>query len=239
MFLTVAAIVLAIVSALRARSRKPATESGPSRSRLHDTIAQAAEAGWGVHIALGTGSVSGDRAMVSVACLRIAREAAELAVSYGISPRLSVGDVSLLVAAQDALRRVYEGQGILDRYDPSQVRFIAPGALPFAAGAGDAIAADRPGVVVLAGAYDAGVALACDPGVRRRDAVFVAVDSGLASGVGFAATDWLAPGEGLFTAAADRGNAGRRPARITAQDVMRWVVIAGVLCSALWALWSG
>lgn len=238
-FVVAAALVLLMAWAVRGRKRQPARVSAAGPSRLQDEIARAAETGGGVHIALGTGGLAGDRAMASVAGLRIAEAAADLAVSYGLSPVLSVGEPTLLPAAQDVLRRTYESHGIGDRFDPAHVRFLAPGEIPFAAGVGDAVSSEQATVVVVAGSHGAEVALTLDPGVRRGLAQYVAIESGPGSAASFAATDWLAPGEGLFAAAADESADPPGFAGLLAQDVMRWVLVGAIVVAALRALIRG
>jgi len=238
-FLVLAVFVLLIAWAARGRKRPRGSLPLEEPSRLRDELARAAETGGSVHIALGTGGLAGDRAMASVAGLRIAAVAADLAVSYGLSPVLSVGDPTLLPAAQDVLRKTYHSQGISKRFDPAQVRFVAPGAIPFAAGAGDSIASEGATVVVIAGSHGSEVALTCDPGVRRDLAQYVAIESASGSAAAFASTDWLAPGEGLFAAAADETDDAHWAASRLAQDVLRWIVIAALLVAAVWALVGG
>ena len=238
-FLLVAVLAWLVAWAVRGRKGTGTRPRAAGPSRLRDELARAAENGGSLHVALGTGGLAGDSAMASAAGLRIAAAAADLAVSYGLSPTLSVGDPTLIPAAQDTLRRVYKAHGIATRFDPAQVRFVGPGAIPFAVGAGDAVASEPGAVVVAAGSHGSAIALTLDPGVRRGLAQIVATESAIGAAVSFAATDRLAPGEGLFAAAADEAADPSWFAALLAQDVLRWALVVVILVAALWALLGG
>ena len=206
---------------------------------LRDQVARAAETGSPVHIALGTGGMDAGDAMVSLGGLRIAAALADVVVSYGASLTVSVGEPTLLPLAQDALRRAYERQGISGRYDPAQVRFVAPSRSAFAAGTGYTAKSDGTTVVVIAGSYGAEITLISDAVARRSVPQFVAVTSTAAIGAMYPATDRLAPGEALFAAAAQQSGDAQWFAGLLAQDMLRVLVVAAILVAALWALLGG
>jgi hypothetical protein len=238
-FLLLSGLVLLVSGVVRRRMARRAGDRLGERTRLREELARAAEAGGGLHIALGTGSISGDRAMSSTAALRLASTACDLAVSYGLSPTVYVGDPTLLTVAQDGLRRTYEQHGIPFQYDPAQVRFVAPGLLPYAVGAGDALASASASPIVIAGAHGSEISLIADHGVQQRLAQHVAVDSPPGSAAGFAITDWHAPAEALFAAGAQDARDAAWLASLTAQDVLRWVVVGAILLAGLGALLGG
>jgi hypothetical protein len=177
--------------------------------------------------------------MSSTAALRLAATACDIAVSYGLSPTIYVGDPTLMAVAQDGLRRAYERHGIPFRPDPAQVRFVAPGLLPYAVGAGDAIASASASPIVIAGAHGSEIGLITDHGVRQGLAQHVAVDSPHGSAAGFAITDWHAPGEALFAAGAQDVRDAAWLASLTTQDVLRSVLVVAILLASLGALLGG
>jgi hypothetical protein len=242
-FLIAAGVAFGVALLLKRRragtARAGSGGSSADASRLAREMAIAAEEGGEVHIALGTGGLSLDEAAASIAALRIGVRAAELAVRYGLSPTISVGDATLLPAAQDALMHVYERHGVPARYDPDAVTFVSPSALGYAAGAADMIASSNVSLVILSGSQSLEIGLTADPGVRSGSSQYAAVDSGLASAASFAATDWLSPGEGLFASAAEEASELSWAAALSAQDVLRYVVVAAMLGAALWALIGG
>jgi hypothetical protein len=240
--LLLALSVLVVVVVLLIRGRQGRLARDDAVSAFEDwgrALARVAEEGEPIHIAVGSGAVSGEDSAVSLAGLRIAGELSDAAVALGRSPVITVGDATLLPLAQDALRRVYAQRGIPAHYDPEQVRFVAPGALAYAAGAGSVAVAQNAPLTVVVGSPGSEATLITDPGLRRGSPQFVAVASATAGGATYPVTDQHAPGEGLFATAALETRDRRWTAALIAQDILRLVVVVAILAASLWAVLGG
>lgn len=196
---------------------------------LRSEIGHAAESGGTVHIALGGGSLTGGDAVTSLAALELVEGLAETAVLYNAPPIITVGDPTLLPLTEDVLRRAYERHGLLEQYDPSRVRYLAPSPIAYAAGAADTIMTEDVTSNVTAGAFGAEVSLITDAATRRglpQSAAAAALD---AIGAQYPATSRLAPGEDLFAAGAELTGERRYFVSLVAQDWLRLGLVAVIL----------
>lgn len=232
-------VVVVVVSHLLLRRRKqPAPEARPLEAfdQLATELAESAETGKAMHIALGSGGMTGEDAMASLAALQIVSGLADNAASFRVPVIVSVGDPTLLPMAQDALRRAYERQGLAELYRPEWVRFVAPSPVAYAAGA--ALAGADPVVAtnVVAGSMGTEATLITDAGIRRGiRQTGVAVTPGAAE-VLYPATGRLAIGEEAFAAGAALTGERRYLAGLLTQDVLRAALIVAMLVATVVAL---
>jgi len=241
LLLLLSIVVLLIVQLVLRRRKGPAPEIRPLAAfqDLRDELAQAAESGRAIHVALGSGGLTGEDAGVSLAALRVVDGLVDNAVSYRVPLIVSVGDPTLLPLAQDALRRAYERRGLAELYNPGWVRFVAPSPLAYAAGAAIITADPAVATNIVAGSFGAEATLLADAGIRRELAQVAAVTTPGAAGALYAATDRLAVGEELFAAGALISSERRYLAGLFTQDVLRVVLVVAILVSAVVALVSG
>jgi hypothetical protein len=235
--LLVSGLVLGALLILRGRKGPlPAVRPLAAFQDLPGEIGYAAEGGGTIHIALGNGGLSGDDAVTSLAALQALEVLADTAVLYNAPPVVTVGDPTLLSLAQDIMRRAYERHGLLERYDPARVRFIAPSPIAYAAGAANVAAAEGVTTNVMIGAFGAEVSLIADAGARRDLPQLAAVASPEAIGALYPATDRLAAGEELYTAGAQLSRERRYLASLMAEDILRVLLALTILGAAALAL---
>jgi hypothetical protein len=200
---------------------------------LRGAIGYAAESGGMVHIALGSGGLTGEDAVTSLAGLEAVEALADTAVLYNAPPIITVGDPTLLPLAQDILRRAYERHGLIERYDPGQVQFVAPSPMAYAAGASSVAATEDVTANVIIGAFGSEVSLITDAGARRGLPQLAAAAAPDAIGALYPATDRLAVGEELYAAGAQLTGLRRYAISLKVQDILRLVL---VLLMAIWAI---
>jgi len=189
----------------------------------------AAESGGAIHIALGSGGLSGEDAITSLAGIQAVEALADAAVSYKAPPIITVGDPTLLPLAQDILRRAYERNGLAEVYDPGRVRFVAPSPVAYAAGAANVVTAENVTASVMAGAFGAEVSLIADAGDRRDLPQFAAAAAPRAIGALYPTVDRLAMGEELYAAGAYITGEQRDLVSLVAQDVLRVILVLIIL----------
>lgn len=215
----------------RGKKRSPIAKmrSLPAFQDLRSEIGYAAESGGTVHIALGSGGLVGENAVTSLAGLEMIEELADTAVLYNSPPIITVGDPTLLPLAQDILYRAYERHGLVKRYNPSQVRFVAPPSTAYAAGAANTVATENVTTNVMIGAFGSEVSLIADAGARRGLPQLAAAAAPDAIGALYPASDRLAIGEELYTAGAQMTGKKRYMISLKAQNVLRLILIGLIL----------
>ncbi len=195
---------------------------------LRDETGRAAESGGTIHIAIGNGGLIGEDAVTSLAALEVVEELADTAVLYNAPPIITVGDPTLLPMAQDILRRAYERHGLAKRYDPDQVRFVAPSPVAYAAGTASIVTTEPVMSNVMIGAFGSEVSLIADAGTRRDLPQLAAAAAPDAIGTLYPVTDRLAVGEELYAAGAQMTEKRRYTISLQAQDILR-LLLAGFI----------
>jgi hypothetical protein len=232
---------LVLLGLLVVRGRKgplPKTRPLPAFQDLLTQAGYAAESGGAIHIALGSGALYREDAITSLAGLQVLEALADVAVSYGAPPIITVGDPTLLPLAQDMLRRAYERNGTAEMYNPGRVQFVAPSPTAYAAGAAHVTARDSVTVNVAIGAFGAEVSLISDAGARRGLPQLAAAVAPDALGALYPATDRLAVGEELYAAGAQMSGQRRYLVSLVAQDILRVVLVLAILGMAGMALYG-
>lgn len=194
-------------------------------------LGHAAEAGQALHLGLGWGGIGGSQTATSLAGLQVLEGIADAATAYSTPPIVTVGDPTLMLLAQDALRRASNRLGAPERYDPAAVRFIAADPVVYALGAADFVRHDRVMGNVLAGAYEEEVALIAAAGIGARQ--MVAADRLRAASALYPADTSLAVGEEFYAGGARLVRLPQYLASLRAQDVLRFVIIALILLKVL------
>jgi hypothetical protein len=205
---------------------------------LRDEAGRAAESGGTIHIALGNGGLIGEDAITSLAALEVVEELADTAVLYNAPPIITVGDPTLLPLAQDILRRAHERHGLIKRYNPDLVRFVAPSPVAYAAGAANVVMTENVMSNAMIGAFGSEVALLVDAGARRNLPQSAAAATPNAIGALYPATDRLAVGEELYAAGAQMVEKRRYAISLQAQDWLRLILAGFIAMTALLALFA-
>ncbi|MFL7793643.1 MAG: DUF6754 domain-containing protein [Anaerolineae bacterium] len=213
---------------LNNRSSRVKIRSLASFQDLRGETGRAAESGGTIHIALGNGGLIGEDAVTSLAALEIVEELADTAILYNAPPIITVGDPTLLPLAQDILRRAHERHGLVKRYNPDQVRFIAPSPVAYAAGAASVVMTENVMSNAMIGAFGSEVSLLVDAGARRDLPQLAAAAAPEAIGALYPATDRLAVGEELFAAGSQMVEKRRYTISLQAQDFLR-LILAGLV----------
>lgn len=234
LLLILSGLILVVLLIVRGRKRpRPTIRPLPAFQDLWDEAGHAAESGGAVHIALGSGGLTGEDAVTSLAGLQVVEALASATASYEAPPIITVGDPTLLPLAQDILRRAYERNGLAELYDPASVRFVAPSPVAYAAGAAHVIATENVTASMVDGAFGAEVSLITDAGARRNLTQLAAAADLRALGALYPTTDRLAEGEELYAAGAQMTGERRYLISLVAQDVLRVILVLVILVLAI------
>lgn len=195
-------------------------------------VGYAAESGGTIHIALGSGGLTGEDAVMSLAGLELVEALADAVVLYDAPPIITVGDATLLPLAQDIVRRAYERYDRIDRYDPNLIRFVGPTPIAYAAGVASMVTTEEVSANVIVGSFGAEVSLITDAGTRHGLPQIAAAATSGAMGAMYPAAEHLAIGEDLYTAGAQVTGKRRFLVSLIAQDSLRLFLVVIVLLVA-------
>lgn len=236
-YLLLSLLVLVVVTILyRRREAGPQIREIAAFKDLQEKLGRAAERGKPLHIALGNGALGGGNTVSSLAGLQVLEGLIDAAVSYDVTPIVTVGDPTLLPLAQDVMRRAYERNQIPESYDSSQVRFLGPSSLAYAAGAIPVGAPEDVTANVVVGTFGSEVSLVADMSDKRGKPTAAAVDAAQAIGALYPATDRLAVGEELYAAGAQVTDRKKYRTSLVAEDILRFMLVLTILITAVLAL---
>lgn len=236
-FVLTGAVLLALYG-IRYRSRAPEIRAYPVFRSLADEVGRVAEEGAAIHVAAGNGSLIGDDAMTSVAALHGLHALIDLSAAYDTPPLITTSDPTLYLLASEWMRRAYARIGSADLYRPASVQFTAASPAAYAAMAATYLADGGLGSNIVLGAFTQEASLLTAAAERRN----VHSTGGTTSPEGLGALypalgqDQLLVGEDMFAGGAEVSQRSADFASLGAQDMLRWLVIVGIVVAALTSL---
>jgi hypothetical protein len=236
-FVLLGAVLLAIYG-MRYRSRSPEIRSFPVFRSLSDEVGRVAEEGAAIHIAVGNGSLIGDDAMTSVAALQGLHALIDLSAAYDTPPLITTSDPTLYLLASDWMRRAYARIGSVDLYRPASVQFTAASPTAYAAMAASYLADGGLGSNIVLGAFTQEASLLTASAERRNihSAGGTTSPEGLGALYPALGEEQLVMGEDMFSGGAEVSRRSADFASLGTQDILRWLVIVGIVLAALTSL---
>jgi len=220
---------------LGGRRRKPKDVTvAPAFSNLANEVGRVAEEGASVHVALGNGSVLQEEGLASIAALQGLVALTELSAAYDTPPLVTTSDPGTLLIAENQLRDAYAKLGNLRNYRSGMVRYTAPDPVLYAAMAAT-LSSDEPvGTSIVLGAYDQEVSLLTHAARNKGAKLYggATTPAGVAALYTDIADDQLAVGEKLFAGGAEVSERSAFWASLGAEDLLRWLVVAGIVVAA-------
>ena len=230
-----ALVLVASLILKRRKEKRSQIRQLPAFQNLRKQIERAAESNRPIHITLGSGRLSSQDTITSLAALQIVESLADWIISYNVSPIITVGDPTLLPLVQDVLRRAYERHHVPELYAPRRVRFIAPTPMAYAAGTANVVATEDLIASVSTGTFGPEVSLIADAAAQRDLPQSAAADAPHAIGALYPATEYLAVGEELYTAGAQITGEQPYVAGLLAQDISRIALVLVILVTTVMA----
>lgn len=222
----------------RYRQRKVGTRSFPVFSSLANEVGRAAEEGLFIHITLGSGDLAGEDSMTSLAALEGLTGLLDLSAAYDTPPLITTGNPTLFLLADDWARRAYLRVGNLPRYRQNLVEFVSSTPSTYAAMAATHLYGGNIGANVVLGAFNQEVSLITEAAARRGVYSMGGAASPLALGALYPilGPNQLAMGEELFASGVEVSGSTAYRASLGAQDILRWLVILGIVLTGLLSL---
>jgi hypothetical protein len=204
----------------------------PALIRLYRILGLSIEDGTRLHISLGHGSLldaRGGSAFAGLAALRIIAERTSVSDMPAVA---SAGDPPLGLLTQDTLQAGYKAAGVEELYVPTTGRVTGLSPFSYAAGAMNITQNENVSANILLGHIGPEAALLAEASEREGVPVIGASDNLTGQAILFASGQDALIGEELFAVGAYLGAGASHAASLTVQDILRWLVILGLLGGA-------
>ncbi|MEW5988936.1 MAG: DUF6754 domain-containing protein [Chloroflexota bacterium] len=245
--LVVAGVIVGVALLLAWRTRRgaagarPTLRPLPAYDELTTLAARALEAGRVVVVSVGRAALGRQATPTSVSALTVLRRAALDGCATGTPPAVTVGEATLLPAAQDELRWAFQAVGRAAHFSLAQVEFVAAGqdGLAYAAGVSQTLPREAAASCVVVGRYGPELVLITEAAARAQAELIVGVDEPAALAVAAAASSQPLLAEEMLAAGAYLDGRPSQIASLQTQDVLRWLVALGLMGLALFQLAQG
>lgn len=210
----------------------------PAFSRLGRLVGLAVEAGKRLHISLGYGGINDLQGASGLVGLTMLQRIARAASISDKPPIATSGEGTLGILSQDTLHSAYQAIRSENLYDPNygQISGLTP--FSYAVGTLPVIFDQQVSTTVLTGHFGSEVALILDANERVGSHTLAGSDSLEAQAVLFASAQDPLIGEELYAGGAYLNAGLLHQASLRTQDVMRWVVILGIILGSLLKLFG-
>ena len=205
---------------------------------LAPMVGAAIEANRPVHLSAGSAGLGSANTVLALANAELFYRVAQQAAIGATSPYITTSDTTALPLAYDTLRRAYQSRGRIQNYRSSSVRWYpaGPRSLAFAALLTTSMGINNVYGNVLVGSFGPELALIAEAAARRDQALIAASDQLEGQAVAYAMSDQPLIGEEMFAAGAYLGDEASYRAALVTQDLLRWLLIIGLVVSALAAV---
>ncbi len=207
--------------------------------RLNRSVGLAVENGTRLHISLGRGNLFTVRGASALAGLAMLRRLAERTSVSDRPPIATSGDATLAILSQDTLQAGYRAAGAEEQYRFTTGRLTGLTPFSYAAGALPTIHDESVSTNIVLGDLGAEAALLTEASDRENANLIAASDNLSAQSIFYAAAQEPLIGEELFAAGAYVGAGAAHEASLHVQDVLRWLIILGMLLGSLFTLARG
>ncbi len=202
-------------------------------THLRRQVDLAVEAGKRLHISLGRGTINDLQGGAAFIGLTILDRCARAASNSDRPPVTTSGDGVITILSQDTLQSTYRSLATEERYDPTSARLTGLVPMAYAAGAMPAIQDEQVSANILTGHFGTEVALLTEAGERSRSLTVAGSDSISAQAVLFATADEPLLGEEMYASGAYLGEGEVYKASLLMQDILRWVIVAGIVLGTI------
>jgi hypothetical protein len=210
---------------------------------LKGLLGKSAEAGQPVHLSMGTSGIGDQATADTMAALNVLDYLAERGAISASPPIVTCAHPTALPVAQDLLRRAYRRQGYPEEFDPARVRMIAPdpqlylggqnAAFAYAAGTMRLLDHQKLIANVMVGRFGAEFLLLGETGARKNlIQIGGTSDTAVLPFVNATMTHPLI-GEEIYAGGAYLSSKSAHLGSLLAQDVMRWLLVAGLVAGIL------
>ncbi len=230
----VSAGLLLVFSYLQ-RKKSPTFRDIPAFSRLRRAVGRVVEDGSRLHLTLGHGALTTPQSASALAGLALLRRLADLTSAGDQPPIASAGDAPLAILGQDTLHAAATSTNPTP-FDPTAGRLTGLTPFSYAAGAIPIIRDEKVTANVIMGNFGVEAGLLTDAADREASFMLAGSDSLTAQAVIYASAQEPLIGEEVYAGGAYIEPTGLHTASLSVQDILRWLIIAGILIGSLLTL---
>jgi len=192
-------------------------------------VGEAVESGRRLHVSLGHAALGQADTVTMLAGLNTASQVASVAAISDRPPMITSADGAATLLTHDVLRQIYREQNASERYTGNAAQVVGLSPLSLAAGLTPLVKDDAIASNIVIGAFGPEVALLTEASQRQKVATLGASSDLTGQAVLLAAADQALVGEDVYASGAYLSQNPGQLAGLRAQDVMRWIVIIGMM----------
>jgi hypothetical protein len=230
--LVLATVALIVVFSALARKGPPKLRSIPAFSRLYRAVGLSVEDGSRLLISLGATSLLTRYGASPLAGLELLRDATQKASVSDRPPVAVAGEATLAFLAQDTLQSGFRAAGAAELYQPTSGRLAGMTAFSSMAGTIPVLSDEHVSVAGLVGHFGLEAAVLADVAERAGAVMVAGSDEPAVQAALYASASEALLGEEVYAGAAYLGDRAAHVGSLAAQDVLRWLLIAGMLAAA-------
>jgi len=225
-------VLFFLVSRVRA-GKAGHLRSVPGLEELSSLVGRSAETGHPLHVSVGVAGVGGLATAETWAGLTVLNELANEAAACDTPLIVTVSDPTILPLAQDLLWRAYQRNANPEGYQPTQVRFVAPEPLAYAAGVAGILQRESLTANIMLGDFGDEYLLMGEAGAQQGIRQIAGTTDPNTLPFVYATSDEALIGEEIFAGGAYTTKLPIQVASLLAEDWARWVVVAGIVVLAV------
>lgn len=226
------AALLLLVLSLRKRKFPATFREIAAFARLRRAAGLAVEDGTRLHVSIGRGSLLSPRGAASLSALALLRQVGEQTSTSDRPSVVTSGDPVVAALSQDTLQAAYQAAGVTELFQPTSGKLTGLTPFSYAASAMDVARQDYVSTNLLVGDFGSEVGLLTEASERENATTIAAAADPSAQAILFASAAEPLVGEELFAASAYISADPTHRASLQAQDLMRWLLILGLLAAA-------
>jgi len=206
----------------------------PGLKAIEEAVGRSTELGKPILFTTGWG---GDiQRPTTIAALNLLRFVAAKAAAYGTRILFPTHDPVIAEAAREIIKTAYTQQGNSDLYRDDDIIFVSPSQFGYAAGVDGLVSRVQPGAMFLLGTFEGEALILAETGNMNGALQISGTDSTIQLSFFIVACDYTLIGEELYTASAYLTDDRRIKASMYAQDLIRLLLLVGLLILPLLAL---
>lgn len=205
----------------------------PAYKKIEQEIIVAVEAGTQLHISLGRGGITGPESAAALAGLSLLKQVIEKSAICDHPPVVSTGNAVISMLAQDTIQGSSKAVSVSDHIRNPSGELIGVTPFSYAAGTLTTIRDDNVSANIHAGWFGNEITWLTTAGERQSTPTIAGTAQLPAQAVIYASASDPLIGEELYAAGAYLGAGKIHLASISAQDVVRWIIIVLILGNVL------
>lgn len=202
---------------------------------LRSQIGKAIESGSQMHVTLGQASLVSDASPTSLSAVKVLDYLSRDTCNNATPPLATVGEGTLLPAAQASIYSAYQLAGNTEQYDTTAAQFVASDndSIAYASGVGSLIHQEKVTSNIVMGRLGGELAFITEAASRKGLEQVIGSDDPTALAVATAVTNDPLIGEELLASGAYVEGDPAQLASLQLQDILRWIIALIILITAL------